>query len=75
MDQALLVYKVDNPVKSSLLSSLVLPSTRLPHNPTLRVLSYNNLVFKFTIKYVHSFSGTSFFISFPAGASVLFFIL
>ena len=40
MDQASLVYKVDNPVKSSLLSS-VLPNTRLPLNPTLRALSYN----------------------------------
>ena len=41
MDQAPLVYKVDNPVKSSLLSSLVLPNTRLSLNPTLRALSYN----------------------------------
>ena len=41
MDQAPLVYKIDNPVKNSLLSSLMLPNTRLPYNPTLRVLSYN----------------------------------
>ena len=39
-----LVYKVDNPVKSSLSSSLVSPNTRLPLNPTLRALSYNILV-------------------------------
>ena len=41
MDQVLLVYKVDNPVQSSLLSSLVLLNTRLPLNSTLRALSYN----------------------------------
>ena len=35
------VHKVDYFVKSSLSSSLMLPNTRLPHNPTLRVLSYN----------------------------------
>ena len=35
------VYKIDYFVKSSLSSSLVLPNIRLPHNPTLRVLSYN----------------------------------
>ena len=35
----------------------------------------SNLVFKSTIKYVYSFSGTSFSISFSAGTSVLFFIL
>ena len=35
------VYKVDYFVKSFLLSSLVLPNTRLSLNPTLRVLSYN----------------------------------
>ena len=33
--------KVDYSVQSSPSSSLVLPNTRLPHNPTLRVLSYN----------------------------------
>ena len=38
-----LVYKVDNPVQSSLLSSLVLPHTRLSFNPTLRALSHNSL--------------------------------
>jgi len=43
MDQVPLVYKVDNPVQSSLLSSLILPNTRLPLNPTLRVLSYNKV--------------------------------
>ena len=43
MDQVPLVYKIDNSVQSSLLSSLVLPNTRLPHNPTLRVLSYNTM--------------------------------
>ena len=37
------VYKVDYLVQSSLSSSLVLPNTRLPLNPTLRVLSYNNM--------------------------------
>ena len=41
MDQVPLVYKVDNPVKSFLLSSLMLSNTRLSYNPTLRVLSYN----------------------------------
>ena len=41
MDQVPLVYKVDNSVQSSLSSSLVLLNTRLPLNPTLRVLSYN----------------------------------
>ena len=35
----------------------------------------SNLVIKSTIRYVHAFSSTSFTISFPAGASVLFFIL
>ena len=33
--------KVDYSVQSSPSSSLVLPNTRLSHNPTLRVLSYN----------------------------------
>jgi len=42
MNQVSLVYKVDNPVQSSLSSSLVLPNTRIPLNLTLRALSYNN---------------------------------
>ena len=43
MGHGILVYKVDNPVQSSLLSSLVLNSnTRfLPYCPTLRTLSHN----------------------------------
>ena len=35
----------------------------------------SNLVIKSTIKCVYDFSSTSFVINFPAGASVLFFIL
>ena len=45
-----LVYKVDNPVKSPLLSSLVLPNTRLPLNPTLRIWSYNRYLNEWTVK-------------------------
>ena len=37
----MLVYKVDNPIQSSLLSFLMLPNTRLSLNPTLRTWSYN----------------------------------
>ena len=40
----LVVYKVEYFVKRSLSSSLVLPNTRLPLNPTLRVLSYNTIM-------------------------------
>jgi len=56
MDQAPLVYKVDNPVKSSLSSSLVLPNIRLPPNPTLRVLSYNILLMIYHILYGDQYS-------------------
>ena len=46
---------------------------------TTSIISFSatnsNLVMKSTIKYVHSFSGTLFVISFPTSASVLFFIL
>ena len=45
MDQASLVYKVYNPVQSSLSSSLVLPNTRLFFNLTLRALSYNSTIY------------------------------
>ncbi len=38
-----LVYKIDNSVRSSLLSSLVLPNIRLPLNLALRILSYNSV--------------------------------
>ena len=43
MDHESKVYKVDYLVQGSLSSSLVLPNTRSPLNPTLRVLSYNSL--------------------------------
>jgi len=38
-----LVYKIDNFVRSSLSSSLVLPNIRLPLNLALRILSYNSV--------------------------------
>jgi len=44
MDQGLLVYKVDNPIQSSLLSSLILTLIQGSiHWSTLRSLSHNNV--------------------------------
>ena len=42
--------KIDYSVQSSPLSSLVLPNTRLPLNPTLRVLSYNIIMLPMSLQ-------------------------
>ena len=46
---------------------------------TTRIASFlatsGNLVIKSTVKYIHSFSGTSLSFNFPATSSILFFIL
>ena len=55
--------------------SLHKSSTDLTTNITFFFATSGNLMIKFTVRCIYGFSSTSFVINFPAGTSILFFIL